>query len=135
VGSWSYKATWQLNTIWPYVIAGVGSLFSAITLGDKLVWAGLIGVPSGVACVLVARGRAEVTFDPEPQTEADLVRQYIYSKLFCGLFGIAFPAAAYFAPDEVFSGGAPGRALMMFLGGMSLGIAAALPMRPKDHPQ
>ncbi len=132
MSSWSYKATGDLNTPWPYVIGGVGSLLSAIFLSERLLLAALIGVPLGVVCVLVSREKADIRFHPEPGNSAELIRQYIFSKLVFAFFGIAFAVTAYLAPDEKFSGGDPGRALMMFLGGMSLGIAAALPIRPKD---
>ena len=132
MASWSFKATGDLNTAWPYVIAGAGSLLSALFLGERLPLAALIGVPLGMACVLIARDKAAIQFHPEPTNFAEFRRQYVFSKLFFALFGIAFAAAAYFAPEENFSGGLPGRALMMFLGGMSLGIGTALPLRPKD---
>ena len=132
MGSWSFKATGDLNTPWPYVIAGAGSLLSALFLNERLLLAALIGVPLGLACVLISRDKAAIQFHPEPRNEAEFRRQYLFSKLFFALFGIAFAATAYFAPEEKFSGGPPGRALMMYLGGMSLGIGTALPLRPKD---
>ncbi len=88
------------NTSIPTIMAIAGSSVAFLLLAEMREVAALAGLPAGIVAAMIARSRAEVTYDPVDMTEAEKRRLHLATGAVTVAAGLVALAVAFLVPAE-----------------------------------